>query len=282
MPGVFFGIISMLGFGAQDFVMAGASRRIGALRTSLWFMAIALGFMALLSFFLFTSMTLTATVLLMLLLASALSLIGLLAFNEGLRAGNVSVVATLGNTWGAVTAILGIVLLGEAITQLQVFAIALIVIGTALVSLELKRVLRGQGKTGRGVKFAVITLLSWGIYYFLLGSLVKDIGWFDTAFLTTLISVAFFILYGLATGSRMAVGKADLPILMLIGILSLFGFLAYNIGVSYNYTSIVAPISSASPIITISLALLLLKERLRTSQKAGIVLVLIGLISLSL
>jgi drug/metabolite transporter (DMT)-like permease len=280
--GVFFGVISMMGFGAQDFVMARASRRIGAFKTSLWFMAVALGLMALLSIFLFTSIALTTTVLLVLLLASLLSLVGLLSFNKGLRVGNISVVATLGNVWGAVTAVLGIVLLGEKITLLQVFSITLIIIGTIMVSLKLRGMLRGSGHIGEGVEFAVITLFSWGIYYFLLGALVKDIGWFDTAFLTTLITVALFIVYGIATGSEMGIKRIDMPILFFIGLLSLFGFLAYNLGVSYNYTSIVAPISSASPIITILLALLLLKERLSTSQQAGIVLVLIGLIALSI
>ena len=89
------------------------------------------------------------------------------------------------------------------------------------------------------------------------------------------------LVYGNFTKISLKPDNKNLSAIVIIAILNLAALLAYNLGVTYNYTTIVAPISAAAPAVTILLAILLLKEKLATDQKFGIILVLIGLILLS-
>jgi len=73
-----------------------------------------------------------------------------------------------------------------------------------------------------------------------------------------------------------------LIIIIFSGILDVFGLLTYNMGISTEFVSIVAPISSAFPVVTIILAYIFLKERMVLNQKIGAVLILTGLILISL
>lgn len=58
--------------------------------------------------------------------------------------------------------------------------------------------------------------------------------------------------------------------------------MAYNLGVTTAFVSIVSPIAATFPAVTIVLAYIFLKERVVNSQKVGIVAVLAGLILISL
>lgn len=273
----------MISFGVQDFLMAKISKSIGSFRTSLWFVSLTFIVFILLAFFLFTYQNIALFVIAVLIITGLVSVTSILSFTKGLEIGNISVVATIGNTWGAVTAILGFIILSERITNFQILDIGLIILGTILVSLNLKDVLKLNSKNlHMGLEYAFIATFTFGLYFFLVAFLTKIIGWFSTAFLVTIPTILFLLLYGTLTKKKLQVTNDKLPFLSLIAIISVVGLLSYNLGVTYNYTDIVAPISSASPLVTIILAMLLLKERLTNNQKLGIGLVLIGLILLSL
>lgn len=281
--GLSFGLASMLCFGVQDFLMARASRKVGAFKTSLWVNIVSFGVLLAMALFLFNYTAIGIGTLALIAVAAGLSFTGLISFNKGLRVGNVSIVATVASGWGAISAILGVVLLGERITGLQMLYICIIVIGTILVSFELKNILGvRQKKRVLGLECAIVTVFAWGAYFFLVSVLVGIFGWFTAAFLVTAPTLAIFLIYGARTRSGFGVSTSELPLVLGVGGLSIIGFLAYSIGVSYNYTAIVAPVSAAAPAITIILALLLLKERLANNQKLGMVLILIGLILLSI
>jgi drug/metabolite transporter (DMT)-like permease len=94
--------------------------------------------------------------------------------------------------------------------------------------------------------------------------------------------IAMFIVVGAATKRRLAfpIDKYG-ALTVVVGLLSFAGVLTYSAGVSYSYTALVAAIVSASPILTVVLAMALLKERPEYSQLFGIAMVIAGLITVS-
>ncbi len=158
----------------------------------------------------------------------------------------------------------------------------MIVIGTILVSFDVRNTFNSKSKKRNlGVTWALLALFTTGLYFFLISFLVSSVGWFGAALLTTPLVILFMLVYGNFTKISLKPDNKNLSAIVIIAILNLAALLAYNLGVTYNYTTIVAPISAAAPAVTILLAILLLKEKLATDQKFGIILVLIGLILLS-
>jgi drug/metabolite transporter (DMT)-like permease len=277
------GIVSMLTLGVQTYIMAKSSRRLGPLRASLWYQAISLGILLLLSVFLLHYNGMTWWAFLTLILTGIVALSGILAFMKGLQVGHVSVVVTVASAWGAVTAVLGVLLLGDSITLPQVGFIALIVLGTILVSLDLEAVSRRIRKAENlGIEYAIVTLFSWGAYFFLMDLLDRSLGWFAVSVFVTALTVLFIAVYGAITKERMRTSRSGLGLLLAMGAFNVIVLFAYNLGVTLSYAAILAPVSAASPLVTIILALVLLREKLAMNQKVGIAMILAGIILLAL
>lgn len=282
--GIGLALVTMVGFGVENIFLAISSRRIGAFRSALWMQGIATFIMLALSFALFKYGGMLPTTILLIVGAAAISTTGLVSFAKGMKVGNVSVVATIANSWGAITAVLGIALLHETLSSSQILFLAIIVIGVILVSLDIKNlpVHKKLKSSDPGVKYAVLSLLCWGIFFFLMSIITSMLNWFSAALFVTAATVLFMVIYGSVTETEMRTGAGSFWLLIPIGVLSLIALLAYNLGVTYSYAAVVAPIASASPAVAVVLALLFLKEKLQGHQAIGILMVLAGIILLAL
>ncbi len=207
---------------------------------------------------------------------------GILAFTKGMEIGDVSVIATIGGTWGAFTAALGFVFLGELITHMQIFDICIIIGGTALVSFNAKDAFRKGAAIGKGIEYGIMAALSFGIYFFLVAILTQDIGWIAATVLTGIPISLSLLAYLKYKKIEIRVNKKEIPLLLVTGLLGLGGIIFYNLGVTFNYADVVAPISGASPLVTMLIAFFLFGDSLRRSQKIGILMVVIGLALLSI
>ncbi|MDE1860533.1 MAG: DMT family transporter [Candidatus Micrarchaeota archaeon] len=281
--GLLLGIVALAAFGFQDFVIAKSSRVMGVFRTSLWFQLVTMATLLGLSLFLFHYQPVGLLTLAVVMLASFLFMIVMLVFTKGLEIGNVSIVATIANSWGAVTAILGVVFLGNMMTGMQAFYIATIIAGTVLASLNLRQVFSaGASKlTTSGIEHAIATMMLLGIFFFLVSYLTTVINWFSVSLFITFFSILFTLVYCVLTKVEIKPVRKGAGLLIAGGVIGAVAGLAYNLGVTYNYASIVAPVAAASPIVTVVLALIFMKERLALDQKVGIVLVLAGIVLLA-
>ncbi len=272
----------MFGFGLENYVMSVTDRRIGAFRATAWLTIIVTACLIVLSLFFFSHVTVTLATVGIILVAAVMGNVGLLSFNKGAQVGNIPVVVTISAAWGALTAVLSILLLGEHLLAMQALYITLIIIGTLLVCFRFGHAIKAMKKNARlGMEYAFLALVGWGAYFFLLSVLVKALGWFDAAVLLTIPTLLILLAYGEATKAKFKIHKGNVLPVLAIGFLNLIAFLSYNLGVSLNYTSIVAPIAAAGPVITITLAILILKEKVEKTQILGIALVILGLILLS-
>ncbi len=280
---VLFGVFVLVAYGVQDFLIAIVSRKIGVLRSSIWLLLTQLVFLVVLAPFLYVQINVTSTIIIIAVLTGLLWVLGLILFTKSLIEGNISVVVTITSAWGAVTAILALILFKEVLSTMQALDISMVVLGTVLLSFDLNSFLRGKKRTRAvGMSYALPTMLIYGAVFFLTSLMAKLAGWFDAAFFITIPAVFFMFVYGFAINDGINVNRVQIPVLVLIGCLGLIGFFSYNLGTQYNYTSIVAPISAASPLITVLLASVIVKEKLSGNQFLGIALVIVGLALLAI
>ena len=97
-----------------------------------------------------------------------------------------------------------------------------------------------------------------------------------------MLIVIYALSYSGISKKKISFPKNVALFVILIGILESVGFMAFGAGISLEYTSIIAPITSVTPAITIILARVFLKEILELNQKIGVIAVLIGLVLLSI
>ena len=280
---VLFGMMVLVCYGVQDFLVAIVSRKIGIFRNSFWYLSIQLALLIVLALFWYSPIYMSAAIIGLIILTGLLWAAGLILFTRSLIEGNISVVVAITSAWGAVTAILGIIFFHESLSGLQAFYISLVILGTILLSFDLNGFLRGiKGVKKVGMSYALPAMVIYGVTFFLSSVLAKLLGWFDATLFITPPIVIFMFIYGMIRKESLKVSISQLPSLALMGCLGLIGFFAYNIGTEYNFTSIVAPISAASPLITVILATVIVREKLSGNQFVGIALVIMGLALLAL
>lgn len=280
---IVFALIAFFGWGVGDIFGTLATRRLGSLSTSAWSMAvgvlISVFFIPLIQI---TIHNLTLNILVINILLGLIFLLGLICFNEGLRVGNPSMVGTVVASFAAVSVVLSIIFLKEKISINQIFSIALIFLGLILsVYTGFKK---SKNTALKGVMFALITMITWGIYYAFIKIPVESIGWFWPQVITLSLFPIVFIFMG-ARGERVKIPSlkhAALFLVLINGFLVGGGEFAYNFAISQGYTAIVAPIAGSYPVLFVILASFIFKERTTLGQKFGILTTLLGIVLLSI
>ncbi len=281
--GILFGILATISWGTADFFVARSVRKASVFKTFLWSQIIgAVLFIIIFSIF-FKFPILSLTTIGVILISAFLSTIAYLSFYKGLQVGKVSVISPIAACWAVVTVILSIFFLNESLTAIQGIGVALAIIGAILTSFKLHELLKLKLKNAaKGIKYALIAVLGWGIGFVLIDVLVTELKWFLPFFFMKIAVVLYLLLYSGARKSNISFPKNVALFVVIIGVLEVIAFISYGIGVNSEYTAIVAPIGATFPMTTIILARIFFKERLEINQKWGIVAVLIGLVLLSL
>lgn len=199
-----------------------------------------------------------------------------------MRVGNVSLVGTIGAAFASVTVILSIIFLGDRVNLYQALSIVIIFIGLFLSSLDLKTLKVKQVFTDKGVPYALISMVLWGIYFTFMRIPVRQVGWFWPSYVPLF---AFPLIY-----MFMKVKKIDLKfphrtnilISSILHALMLSGStFAYNFAVMKGQTVIVTPIAGSYPVLFVILAYFVFKDPLKKQQMVGIITTLLGIVLLS-
>lgn len=200
-------------------------------------------------------------------------------FFKSLETGRASVVTTVAAASGLLTALLAILFLGDVLGTAGYAGLLLLFAGVVLASLK-----PDAGKRPAlhsGMLPALGALLSWGIGFYLLKLLADSAGAGAAFFWSSLAGLLFVAAFALLSRADLRPPK-HAPNLAAVAALGLIGNYAYLAGVSVDLVSLVAPVSSAYPAVTILLAHFLLRERLVAGQYAGIAFILSGVILLSI
>lgn len=285
--GILMGLGSMVFWGVAIFLAAIANRKFENVVVLFWMQFF--GFLLGTVYFLFSLHSINinqiAPYIPHLIAIALLQLFAYLSFYAGLKKGQVSLVSSIGASWGLLAAILGIIILHETLRFNQVIGIFLIVAGIVLASTNIKEIISNKKiKLLIGVKEGLMAMVGWGISLFLLASLTKLLGWFLPALIFRLLLLLFLSIYILLTKKDFIPTKVKFPLwlLLFIGIFDMLAFFAFSIGTSGSYASIVAPIGSAYALVTIALAQIFLKEKIKINQAIGICGIITGLILISI
>jgi drug/metabolite transporter (DMT)-like permease len=207
-------------------------------------------------------------------LAGLGGLVGLGALYRGMAVGAIGVVAPISASAAVIPVTVGLAR-GERPAALQLIGIAVALAGVFFVSRE-------PGETGRlaaGVPLALLAALGFGSYF-----LFIDRASSDDAFWAVVVARSTSSFVGIAAAASRTALRAPkrlLPTLAVIGLFDVGANVLLALALNEGFVSIVSVLSSLYPVITIALAVVVLRERPSRGQAAGGAAALagIGLIS---
>jgi drug/metabolite transporter (DMT)-like permease len=193
--------------------------------------------------------------------------IGLALLYRGLAIGVMSVVAPVTAVCAVVIPVIVGVALGERPTGLAILGILLAVAAIVLIS-QSGHLVEGQRAT-TGVPVAIASGIAIGIFLVCLERTGPSAGLWPLA-AARVVSVSLFILAGLVARERLVPRRESMRIVIGGGALDMTANILYLLAVRQGPLSIVATLTSLYPASTILLARIVLRERLRLLQQAGV------------
>jgi len=206
--------------------------------------------------------------------------LSLFSLYRGLSIGKVSIITPVASTWAVLAMAFSFMFLGETLTLSQIFCAALIVVGVILASMRSSSV----AQSSSGVVYALACMFFSGLNAIFLKLVSMDIGEVGTVFFSRIVVTLILLMAIPFVGTsvrRNVCNRFPLKTVTVIGLSEFIGHLGFIVGIGVGIVSIVTPISSASPAVTVILVQMFLKEELIRLQKIAVTLVIIGIILLS-
>ncbi|HUV43131.1 MAG TPA: DMT family transporter [Patescibacteria group bacterium] len=282
-PSVLFGLLAMFGWGTGSFVVASLTKKFGVFKVGFLIQILAFFPTLLLLPIIKEELILNQTWFYL----SLIALIGSLAYISILKSyeqGIISIVVPLSSVWAIITAILSFIFLKESVVPIKIIGMSIAIIGIILISTDFRKVLKEKKiKIYKGVKWASLAALAWGVEMFLLAFFSRKLGWYTANLGLRFWNLVIFFLLAVLIKQKIPLLFKKIPRLIWLAILiDVFTLTTYNLGLVRGEPGVVSVIASTSPLITIILATLFFKEKIELIQKIGIFLILAGIASLSL
>jgi drug/metabolite transporter (DMT)-like permease len=212
------------------------------------------------------------------LLGGVAGISGVYCLYRGLAVGAVSIVVPV-SALCALVPVTASLIQGEIPHVIQAFGIVAALCGGVLISLQ-KETRVEKLVTTRGIIPALGAALGFGAFF-----MMMDVaGAVDPLWAATSSRLASFLLVLIAVSwkrPKLSINALHLPVVVMIGALDAAAALAYTTATTFGMLSLVAVVSSLYPVVSVVLAAVFLKERLRGSQLIGVVLIILGIAMIS-
>lgn len=131
------------------------------------------------------------------------------------------------------------------------------------------------------LRYALLCIFWWGVFGFLakLGS--ERISPIEMQILFTIGMLPLVATAVWSAGMKVETDRRGVGYAVLIGVLAGLGGIAYFAAMESGKASLVGPVTSLFPLLTVVLAMIFLKERMNQIQVAGIILGLVAIAVLS-
>ncbi len=280
-----FGLAAALGWGASDLLAAIGSRRMGSRATVMVAQIVGLLCFGILWLVTSPEWRLPAWDVVVLLGSGCFAGIAYFTAYRGLELGPVALVSPIASAFAAVTVLLAVVLLGEALGPILLGGVVLTIVGVVLASTDLRRFEVEAKRHRRGLPYAFAAMVGFGVAAFVSGSLAKEYGWLPPVVLSRvgsliLIAAVTFAMRGRDGERLQRVSPRNLGIAAAAGVTDILGVAAYSRGSELGLISIVAAVSATFTLIPVAGGILLFSERPAPNQLLGLVLVIGGLVTL--
>jgi len=244
-------------------------------------------YLAFLAWFIFSGdFALAGTVAIVYGLAAAfLGRTGYYTYLEAVEKGPVTIVGSITAAYPAIITVLAIVLLGESVTVLQIFGVAVIVGG--MIGLSFSHGEEG-GKPSLpriSLIFSIATLALWGVWGVFVKLALEVLPIFYYLGLYAIVLPPLFLVYA---RHKKRIGVRIMPkrsIFVLIAVVAALigqiGLFADTAAVSTGEAAIVFPLIASYPVVMILIAYAFLKERLTRRDMMFVIAVVAGIVLVS-
>jgi drug/metabolite transporter (DMT)-like permease len=207
---------------------------------------------------------------------------GTIIYYEALKMENRSLTGTIASAFPVFTVILSIFLLGERVDLIHSLAIIITFIGLMLCILDFREISGGKKIISKGIVFALIASVSWGIYFAFVKLLVVEVGWFWPNYIVFLFFPLMFLFMKMRKIELKlpTVNNVFWPLIISVVLVRIAEY-SYNFAITKGQVTVVASIAGANPTLFVVLAFLFLKDPIRKQQILGIVITLAGIVFLS-
>lgn len=292
LRGLLLGLTAALAWGLTDTIATFASRRVGSLRATAGAQLTSVAVAAALMIATGTPVPTDPAVVVTSLGCGVIAALAYVAFFTALRHGPISVVSPVVATYGGLTVVLAVLILGESLGPGQVLGVAVATIGILLASIAIEAGFRSARPVGPGVAYAGVALVAFAILTVILSGPIRVAGWLPVLFLARVANAGSVLLLLGAMRLRRrpepmsAEGRPlDLRAAGLVaaaGLLDVAGLIAFAIGLEVSPTWLIGITSSFGPVIAVAAGVLLFAERPRPVQWAGLGLVAASLFLIAL
>jgi bacterial/archaeal transporter family protein len=278
---ILLGIGGMFGWGIYDFLGGVFSKQIGPFKSLFWSQLAGLASILLLAFLLGTGTGIPVLALLLFPVAAIFYSAGYLFFFKGFEKGNVSIVAATMNLWAVFTMLFAFIFMGQRLSLTQTLGVFMIISGATLASVDWSSMTSQRFQLSLGVREAILGAFFFGIFWNISEIISEEIGWLLTTLLVKLGIVIFLLVFSLA--ARQKVGFINTPagtryVILFMGMIEAGAVALVNYGLTIGDAILITPIASALSVVTITLAVIFLKEKISTLQGLGIFMAIVGII----
>lgn len=210
--------------------------------------------------------------------AALLGTTGIAAFYRGMAIGAISLVAPIAGTGAAIPVVVGIAT-GDEVSSLQVMGFALALAGIVLASLERHPEARAA-RLGAGIGWGLVAAVTFGAYFVPMHE-ASNVDWAWASLLFRVTSFTLVMLVAAAVRPPVRGARGHLLAIGAIGILDTGGNIFFAAAASEGLVSVVSVLASLYPVVTVVLALSLLRERPAVWQGAGALAALTGVVLVS-
>ena len=203
---------------------------------------------------------------------------GLACFYAALARGTMSIVSPVAACSAVVPVALALAT-GERPPALALAGSGAALAGAVLASAEERRAgARGQRDA---VPLAVGAALAFGVFVFFLGRAARDGSALSALVGARLGSLGLLGSWALVTGATLRVAAGALPAVAAVGLADVAANALFALASQRGLLAVVSVLGSLYPVVTVLLAHLLLAERLSPLQRAGVVVALAGVATVS-
>ena len=206
--------------------------------------------------------------------------IGVMLLYHALSIGKMGVVSPITAVIAAALPLAFGVVRGEHLSALQVAGIGAAFIAIGMISFSSEDGGRREFSTA-GVKEAIACGIALGGFYLFL-SFTHPAAGLDNLIGARIGSIAVLLLAGLVTRAAFVPQRADWPLVLATGTLDMSANALFVLATFHGYLAIAVVLTSLYPASTVFLARIVLNERLRGMQKAGVVLALAGVVLIAI
>jgi transporter family protein len=275
------GIAGMFGWGIYDFLGGVYAKQIGPFKSFFWSQLAGLISTLLLIFVFTTRLNVPILIIILLPIAAIIYSAGYLFFFKGFEIGNVSIVAATMNLWAVFTMLFAFIFMGQRLSTIQSLGVLMIISGVTLASLNWRDIRNHRFQLSSGVKETVLGAFFFGVFWNISEVISEEIGWLLTTLFVKFGIILFLLLFSFLIKRELDLTKATTQtkcMVVLMGIIEAGAVTIVNYGLTIGDAILITPIASALSIVTITLAIIFLKDKITRLQGLGIITTIAGII----